>query len=67
MPTIHFEDISMNYNAINFWRKTYENLKNSQNFKIKNDFENFLKLQIKKNNSNMLNHNLLKNLKDLKF
>ena len=70
MPTIHFDDISMNYNATNFWRKTYENLKNSknsQNLKIKNDFENFLKLQIKKNNSNMLNHNLLKNLKDLKF
>ena len=70
MPTIHFDDISMNYNATNFWRKTYENLKNSknpQNLKIKNDFEFFLKLQIKNNNSNMLNHNLLKNLKDLKF
>ena len=67
MPTIHFDDISMNYNATNFWRKAYQNLKNPQNLKTKNDFKNFLKLQIKKNNSNLINHNLLKNLKDLKF
>jgi len=67
MPTIHFDDISMNYNATNFWRKAYQNLKNPQNLKTKKDFENFLKLQIKKNNSNLINHNLLKNLKDLKF
>ena len=64
MPIIHFDDISMNYNATSFWKKAYKNLKN---LKIKNDFENFLKLQIKKNNSNMLNYNLLKNLKDLRF
>ena len=67
MPTIHFDDISMNYSASNFWSKTYKNLRNLKNYKLKNDFENFLKLQIKKNNSNMLNHNLLKNLKNLRF